>query len=68
MCELFQKAVAEAKYAYKNEDPSQEEFLATFKNFFLDYRAVSREGSDLSIDSALNRAAVVWADDIEGER
>jgi len=63
MSNAFFDAISEAKYSYKNEVPTQEDFLATFKSFYLEFCAT---GSDdgMSVTNALNRAAVIYADDV----
>lgn len=63
MNEAFHTAIAEAKYAYQDETPTQEDFLATFKSFYQEL-CVTGENGDSSMTNALNRAAVVYADDV----
>jgi len=63
MSEALHTAIQETKYGYKDENPSQEDFLATFRSFYLEL-CVTGKDDNLSMEQALRRASVVYVDDV----
>jgi len=66
--ELYDEALAETQYAYREHNPEKDEFLRTFKTFY-DELSSTRRISTYPYDppgsrrAAISRATEVWADD-----
>lgn len=66
--EVYQEALSETCYAYREKTPEKEEFLATFQSFYDDIMSthiISAYPYDPagSRRAAISRATAVWADD-----